>query len=66
MGWVGWDELGWDGMGWDGNAFPRLQGHSTPCLRCLLQEHPVLQLQPHGDSLCTFTSPPAIVPIYEP
>uniref|UniRef100_A0A8B9TVM3 Chromosome 9 open reading frame 24 n=1 Tax=Anas platyrhynchos TaxID=8839 RepID=A0A8B9TVM3_ANAPL len=41
-------------------------GHSTPCLRYLLQEHPVLQLQPHGDSLCTFTSPPAIVPIYEP
>ncbi|XP_015703782.1 spermatid-specific manchette-related protein 1 isoform X2 [Coturnix japonica] len=29
-------------------------------------EHPMLHLQPHGDVLCNYTAPPALIPFYEP
>lgn len=52
-------------MGWEKHGL-HSQDHHSLCLCCLLQEYPVLQLQPYSDVLCKYTSPPAIIPMYEP
>ena len=73
LGWNGmaWDGmgclgLGWGGLGWDGPGLPCPRGHHSPYLLCLLQEYPVLQLQPQSNVLYIYTSAPAILPVQEP